>query len=110
MEEISYLNRLLMYLVDKMIQGNFSSFEMLKRNIEMQQTNYTSFESSKSENLRELFLNIYPQNHIYLTKKLAVCDHLHQKNQQSIQDLELIKVEIDFIKSKKKSLAKKEFY
>ena len=76
MEKIKYLNRLVIYLVDKMIQGNFSSFEMIKRNMDLEQVSYSNFDRSMVQSndsiYRDVFVNLYSQNEIYLNKKLSV--------------------------------------
>ena len=41
-QQIGYLDRLLLYLIDKLLQGNFSSFHMLRKN--MEKTNKKQFE------------------------------------------------------------------
>ena len=63
-QRVGFLNRFLLYLLDKMCQANFSCCAMLRRNIEIQ--NVRKF---AEEPVSRLNVNLFPNSLVYLTQK-----------------------------------------
>ena len=68
-----YMDRLLMYLIDKMCQAYFSSFELLKASIR------SELNPDQSNDNSQRILNIYPHELIYLKQKICLLQDVIKK-------------------------------